>query len=217
MKNLLYKEFALATSPIAFVFLIFTLMTFIPGYPILCGAFFICMGMFQSYQEGRADCDILYSVLLPVRKTDVVKGKYLSAVILQMAAFAIFAICTFIRMTVLGDKTVYMTNVLMSANGVFLAFVLVIFTLFNIIFIGGFFRTSYAYGPPFVKFTVVNFIIIGIAETLHHLPHLAWLNATGQSYATEHFMILSAAFILYIILTTASCKVSEKRFENTDL
>ena len=78
MKNLLYKEFFLATPPLTFLFLGFTAMTFLPGYPILCGAFFVCFGIFQSYQIGREDHDILYTVLLPVKKTDAVRAKYAS-------------------------------------------------------------------------------------------------------------------------------------------
>lgn len=44
MKQLLRKEFRLATPVITWLFIGFALMTFIPGYPILCGAFFVCLG-----------------------------------------------------------------------------------------------------------------------------------------------------------------------------
>ena len=136
MKNLLYKEFRLAMPLMTVLFLSFTTMTFIPGYPILCGAFFICFGLFQSYQFGREDNDILYTVLLPVKKSDAVKSKYAVAVVLQMAAFALFAAFTYIRMAFLSDVIVYTTNALMGANLTFLAFVLLIFTAFNVFFIG---------------------------------------------------------------------------------
>ena len=98
MRNLLMKEFKLATPVLTYLFIGFALMTFIPGYPILCGAFFVCMGIFQSYQINRESNDILYSVLLPVSKSDVVKGKYLAVVILQMMAFILCVICTLVRM-----------------------------------------------------------------------------------------------------------------------
>ena len=94
MKNLLMKEFRLATLPLTYLFLLFSLMTFIPGYPILCGAFFVCLGIFQSYQRNREDNDILYSVLLPVSKKEVVVAKYIAVVLQQMTAFTICAVCT---------------------------------------------------------------------------------------------------------------------------
>ncbi|MGO3548708.1 MAG: ABC-2 transporter permease, partial [Paucilactobacillus nenjiangensis] len=60
MKNLLIKEIQLTSMPITFIFLLFAFMTLIPGYPILMGAFFICLGIFFSFQNGRETNDILY-------------------------------------------------------------------------------------------------------------------------------------------------------------
>ena len=217
MKNLLLKEFKLATLPLTYLFLLFSLMTFIPGYPILCGAFFVCLGFFQSYQRNREDNDILYSVLLPVSKKEVVIAKYMTVVLLQMISFSICTVCTVVRMTLLSDVRIYTTNALMGANLVFLAFVLLIFATFNVIFVGGFFKTAYGIGKPFVTFIVVNFLIIGLAETLHHLPGLGWLNVLDFSRFREHFLILMIAVIVYVAFTVASCRVSQERFEKIDL
>lgn len=217
MKNLLIKELRLSTIPLTYIFLAFALMTFIPGYPILCGAFFFCLGVFQSYQNSREANDILYSVLLPVSKRDVVKGKYLAAVVLQMVMFALCAICTIIRMVFMSDADVYETNALMAANLVYLAFVLLIFAAFNIIFIGGFFKTAYGVGKPFILFIIVNFVIIAIAEALHHLPGLAWANTLDFSYAVGQLAILVIGIAIYTAVTIFSCKISQNRFESIDL
>lgn len=217
MKNLLYKEFRLAMPLMTVLFLSFTTMTFIPGYPILCGAFFICFGLFQSYQFGREDNDILYTVLLPVKKSDAVKSKYAVAVVLQMAAFTLFATFTYIRMAFLSDVMVYTTNALMGANLTFLAFVLLIFTAFNVFFIGGFFKTAYKFGKPFVIFIIINFVLIGLAETLHHIPSLGWMNALDLAHAGQQLPFLLFAALLYVAATAASCKVSQNRFEKIDL
>lgn len=217
MKNLLYKEFHLATPLLTILFLGFAVMTFIPGYPILCGAFFVCFGMFQSYQLGREDNDILYTVLLPVKKSDAVKAKYAAAMVLQMAAFFFFAIFTCIRMLFLSDAGAYRNNVLMGANLIFLAFVLLIFTSFNVIFIGGFFKTAYRFGKPFIFFIAANFVIIGIAETLHHLPGLGWINTLDFSHVSWQLPFLFTAFLIYLLGTVLSCKISQSRFEKIDL
>jgi len=217
MKNLICKELRLATLPLTFIFILFSLMTFIPGYPILCGAFFFCLGIFQSYQSNRENNDILYSVLLPVGKTDIVKAKFSAAVILQSAAFFISMLCTVIRMLFLSDAKAYLTNALMGANFVFLAFFLLIFTAFNVIFIGGFFKTAHHVGKPFICFIVVNFIIIGIAEALHHLPGLAFLNTLDFGHFTAHICIFAAAAIIYLSATAAACKAAQKSFEKIDL
>lgn len=217
MKNLLIKELRLSTIPLTYIFLAFALMTFIPGYPILCGAFFFCLGVFQSYQNSREANDILYSALLPVSKRDVVKGKYLAAVVLQMVAFLLCAACTIVRMVLLSDAAVYKANALMAANLVYLAFILLIFAAFNFFFIGGFFKTAYGVGKPFIVFIVVNFVVIGIAEALHHLPGLEWTNVLGFSNTGGQLMILAAAAIIYAAATIISCQISQNRFESIDL
>ena len=217
MKNLIYKELGLATHILTYLFLGFTLMTFIPGYPILCSAFFVCFGIFQSYQTSRENSDILYSVLLPVRKTDVVKAKFYVAVILQMIAFALCSVFTIIRMEFLSESSVYITNALMGANFVFLAFVLIIFATFNLVFIGGFFRTAYNYGKPFIIFIILTFVIIGIAEALHYLPGLGWLNSLGFDYFSGQMIVLASAFVLYFAGTVIAYVASKKSFEKIDL
>lgn len=215
MNNILYKEFRLATPPLTFLFLSFTAMTLIPGYPILCGAFFVCFGIFQSYQLGREDNDILYTVLLPVKKSDAVSAKYTSAAVLQLAAFALFSGFTWLRMTCLSQAPVYQSNPLMSANAVFLAFVLLIFAAFNTVFIGGFFKTACGYAKPFLCFAAISFLIIAAAETLHHLPGLGWLNASDR--VGRQLPILLGAAAVYAAATVLSCRVSKTRFEKLDL
>lgn len=120
-------------------------------------------------------------------------------------------------MILLSDAKVYTTNVMMAANFVFLAFVLLIFTAFNVIFLGGFFKTAYGIGKPFVVFVIANFTIIGIAEALHHFPGFGWLNAMDFSYVGRHTIILIGAATLYVAVTVVSCKASQKRFEKIDL
>lgn len=220
MKNLLYKEMKLSTPLLTFLFLGFAVMTFIPGYPILCGAFFVCFGIFQSYQYSREADDLMYSLLLPVKKEDVVKAKYVSAFILQMMAFVLFAVCTLIRMSWLADAPVYVNNYLMAANPAFLGFVLMIFAVFNTVFIGGFFKTAYKFGKPFVAYVVICFVIIIIAESLHHFPGLDWLNAFdfSDSGALAHqAAFLIAATVIYILMTVLSCRKAQKRFVMIDM
>lgn len=217
MRNFLIKELRLSTMMLTYIFLAFALMTFIPGYPILCGAFFFCLGIFQSYQASRENNDILYSVLLPVSKRDVVKAKYLAAVVLQMIMFALCAVCAVVRMVFMSEVLVYEDNVMMAANLVYLAFVLLIFAAFNLIFIGGFFKTAYKVGKYFVVFIIVNFIIIAIAEALHHLPGLGWLDTLDFNYAVGQIAILVLGVIVYVAVTVISCRISQNRFDKIDL
>ncbi len=217
MRNLLYKELKLATPLLTFLFIGFTVMTFIPGYPILCGTFFICLGMFQGYQYCRESGDIIYSVILPVKKTDVVKAKYIAAAVLQIIAFGLCTVFSLVRMIFMSDAPVYLTNVMMAANPVYLGFMLLIFALFNCVFIGGFFRTAYNLGKPFVTFIIVCFGVIIIAEALHHFPGLEWLNTLGFEDLGSQLMVMAAGAAIYICITIISCRNSQRRFEKIDM
>ena len=97
MKNLLVKECRLAAATITYFFLAAGLLTLIPGYPILMGVFFTCLGIFYSFQTMRENRDIEYSMLLPVSKAEVVKGKFLFVMLLQGCSFLVMALVTVVR------------------------------------------------------------------------------------------------------------------------
>lgn len=105
----------------------------------------------------------------------------------------------------------------MNANFVFLAFALIIFALFNLIFVSGFFKTAFYFAKPFVIFIIAAFITIGIAETLHHIPTFEKVNAFGFDELPLQLGFLAAGTVLYALITLASVKKSEKRFEKIDL
>jgi hypothetical protein len=73
MNTLLKKEMRLSALLLTYLFIGFAFMTLLPGYPILCGVFFITLGIYQSFQNARESNDIVFSALLPIAKRDVVK------------------------------------------------------------------------------------------------------------------------------------------------
>ena len=217
MNALLRKEMRLSALLLTYLFLGFAVMTLLPGYPILCGVFFITLGIFQSFQSAREANDIVFSALLPVAKRDVVKGKYQFVLLIELCGFAIMAVLTIIRMTVLADAPVYRQNALMTANPFFLGMALLLFGLFNVIFLGGFFKTAYKLGKPFVTYIVVVFAVIGAAEALHHFPGLEALNAFGFDHFGLQLALFAAGALCFIALTVLSYKKACENFERIDL
>lgn len=207
----------LAASPLSYIFVAFGLMAFLPGYPILVGSFFVCLGLFQSFQSMREANDITYTALLPVAKGDVVRAKYAFCVIIELCYFVVTSIPVLIRMTVLSDVSAYRGNALMNANFVYLGFVLLILGFFNLIFIGGFFKTAYKFGKPFVTFIIVAFVIVGIGEALFHFPALSALNAFGFTHIGLQISVLLTGAIAFALLTVVSMLKAIKNFERIDL
>ena len=217
MRNLLIKEMRLSASVLSYIFIAFGLMFFLPGYPILCGVFFSCLGISQGFQNAREANDLVFSALLPVSKQDVARGKVCFSCVIELATLLVMAIVMLLRMTVLADSPLYRGNALMTANPFALGVAFAMFGLFNLVFVAGFFKTSYKLGRPFVAFIVVAFLAIGIAEALWHIPGLGALNAFGFDEAPLQLGLLAAGILCYIALTALALRSSAESFEKTDL
>ena len=217
MRNILRKEIKLSASVLSYLFTLFGLMFFLPGYPVLCGAFFVCLGLYQSFQTAREANDIVFSALLPIAKRDVVKGKYLFVCLIEGCALLLMALAVIIRMTVFSQSVVYRSNALMNANFFALGVAFLIFGLFNWIFVCGFFKTAYKFGRPFVLFIIAAFLTIAAAEALHHVPGLEALNAFGTEKIGMQLALLAGGVILYLLITILSCRRACVYFEKIDL
>ena len=217
MRNVLRKEMRLSASILSYLFILFGLMFLLPGYPVLCGAFFVTLGIFQSFQTAREANDIVFSVLLPIAKRDIVKGKYLFVCLIEGCAFLLMTLSVLLRMTVFAQSEVYRVNALMNANFFALGMACVIFGLFNLIFVGGFFKTAFKFARPFVTFIISCFLVIFAAEALHHVPGLEKLNAFGTDDLALQLTMLAAGILIFLLMTVLSFRKACRRFEKIDL
>ena len=216
MKKLFYKEMKLSANPLTYLFIAFSAMTMIPSYPILVGSFFICLGIFHTYQQIREYDDVTYTVMLPVKKRDIVTAKYLFVLFIELTAFILCTLLTIIRMKILGTAVPYATNQLMNANMAYLGYTMIVFAVFNSIFLAGFFKTTYKIGKPFFIFCVVSFIIIIMGEILHHIPDLESLN-NPSNLSVPQVVIFAIGVVVFMLCTWLSYQKAVKDFEGIDL
>jgi len=214
---LLSKEVRLVAPPITYLFVGFSAMALLPGYPVLCSAFFVSLGIFHAFRSAREANDLVFSALLPIAKRDVVKGKLQFVLLIELISFAAMAVLVLVRMTVLADAAVYRHNALMNANPFFLGAVLLLFGLFNALFVGRLFRDFYKMGRCYVVYIAAASILIVVAETLHHLPGLGVLNAFGFDYLLLQVALLVAGAVLFALMTFLSYKRACRDFEMADL
>jgi len=217
MSNILKKEMRLSASVLSYLFIAFGFMFFIPGYPILCGVFFVTLGIFQSFQNAREANYITFSTLLPITKKDVVKGKFLFSCFIELCSFVLMVAAVILRMTIFSESSVYRNNALMNANPFALGMALLIFGLFNFVFIGGFFKTAYNFGKPFLIYIIVAFLTIGIGEALHYFPGLIILNAFGFEHIILQLGLFSIGALCYVFMTLLSYRYACEHFEKIDL
>lgn len=214
MLKLLRKEFTLSASPLTYFFLCFTLMVFIPAYPVTIGAFWVCLGIFYTFQRVREENDLTFTSLLPIEKKQVVTAKFLFSVIVQTASIVLFLIFSLVRKFISADFPSVYTLQLLNANLTAAGFCLLIFALFNLLFLKGFFRTAYKLGKPFIFFCIAALIAVGLSETIIHVPPFAVLNEYGRAETIIPFLV---GLVLYVLLTVSSLKKSQKSFSSLDL
>jgi len=129
MLNLIFKEFSLSAHPTLYFFMLLGAMVLIPAYPYGVIFFFGCLCSYFTFMYGRETNDIFYSTLLPIKKSDVVKGRCLLLVISELILLLISLPFAVIRRYILPDGN----PVGMEANVAFYGFGLIIFTIFNLI------------------------------------------------------------------------------------
>lgn len=214
--KLLRKELWLASSPLIWLFLLFTGLTLLPGYPLLVGPLFVCPGLFYYFYNTRESNDLLYSALLPLRRSDAVRGKLAFVCLYEGLAFALIAVLTILRMTVLCNDARFGDRVLMPPNPAFLGFVLLMFALFNALFVNGFFRRAQAVAKPFLMFLPAGLLLIVAEEMLPRLPGLAVLRERGVLPLILQCLVLAGGAGVYGLLTRKTLKQCVTAFERME-
>ena len=120
------------------------------------------------------------------------------------------------RLTALREAAVYTKNAMMNANFAYLGWLLILFALFNSVFLGGFFRTAYGLGKPFILYSIAGFAVICLAEALHHFPGMAAMNSQTEGFGMQ-LIVLAAGVLLFMGMTALSCRKAQKIFEQIDL
>ena len=142
MKTLLYKQLRLVCQPMTLVFCLFGAMLLIPAYPYTVMWFYVMLGLFFSFLNGREQKDVYYSALLPIRKRDTVKANCLFVGLIELLALVIAVPFALLRAKLgIGDNPVGL-----NANVTLFACGLMLFAVFNAVFLLSFYRTAYKVG-----------------------------------------------------------------------
>lgn len=215
MKTLLKKEFGLTGTMITYLFVFTSGMAMIPNYPILVVTMLVSIGLIATFQTAREAHDTDYFAILPIRKRDVVKAKFLFVMSIEGLTFLLLIIIVVLRTVLLSDAQVYLQNPMMNANTAYLGYTLACFAMFNSFFLVTFFKTGYSFVKPSIFFFMAEFICIGTFEALHHISGLTDLNITTIN--SLQITALAIGILLYVCMTTISYRISANTFEKADL
>lgn len=217
MKDLLYKEFRLAIHPSVYFFFLLSALLLIPAYPYYVSFFYLMLGIFLTFKTNRAENDIFFSTLLPVRKRDAVRARVLSAALLELANLLIavpFAVLS-AKINPVGGN-----NAGIEPNVAFFGLSFLMYGGFNLVFFPIFYKTGRSEGKAFFWGGVFTFVYIMVAEALAQYipsPVSAYLDTLEKHAQLRQLPVLIGGIVLWVFFTYLSAKISADRFEEVDL
>ncbi len=215
MKNLLYKEFRLALHPTSILFTALSSLLLVPSYPYFIIFFYTCLGIFFLFLSGRENKDVFYTMLLPVQKSDLVRARVLTAVLLELLQVAAAVLFMLIRRALPYGNN----DAGMNPTAAWFGFAFVLLGVFNFIFFKAHYKNVSKVGVPFlwgcVAFTAS---MLAIEAAVHAVPFFKMaLNSFDPAFLPCRLIVLGCGMLLYALLTLAGTNQSVKRFCATDL
>lgn len=215
MKNLMYKEFKLSIQPMTYFLLALSALLLIPHYPYFIAVMYSFITIPVMFSICKEQKDILFTVLLPIKKSDVVKARVLSVMSIELLQIAIAVPFALIR----NYFTPSGSELLIDPNAAFFGFVFIMFAIFNVIFLPGFYKTGYKIAIPTTVAMIVVMLYVTIVEGLIQIiPVLKYtLDTLDSGMLIYQLPILLIGMLIFAGSVVLSYKVSAARFDKIDI
>ena len=217
MYNLLMKELKLGVSPFFYIlpFLTGALML-IPGWLYffvpLYFLFITIPNMFAGYKTQN---DLMFSIVMPVTRKDIVKARVAIIVILELLHIVIAVIYGMISTRLYPNLTSFFFGPTIGFWG--LCFVML--AIFNIIFVSMFYKTAYKYGAPMIVSITGAVLFATAAEWLGIKSPLVFdlFKGAGADNIATQITILIVGIAIFAIFNIAAYNIAIKQFEKVDI
>jgi hypothetical protein len=215
MKNYLLKEFKLAAHPTTYIFMILPLMLIIPNYPYTVTYFYFTLAVFFTCMLGRECHDIQYTMMLPVAKSDIVKGRMLFVVILEIISLVLSIPIVIIRQTVMTAPNLGGCD----ANLAIFGFGLLLYSIFNLVFFLMYYKNVQKPGVAFIFASMFQLLYVIVLEVLDHTIPLFTevLDTRDTVHITEKIIFDLISIAVFALVTFFTYKKSIKSFTELDL
>ena len=206
MKNLLYKEFALTIHPLFYLVALLGALVLIPSWPyFIAMMYFMFISVPNIFMTARAHNDITFSVMLPVRKRDIVGARVMSIIVLELIHIIVAAV-----FAIIGAAIYDKGNDLLDANAAFFGFTFMMYGIFNVILLPMFYKTAYKIGMPMIVSITVAVIFTGVVETLVQIVPAAGV-LDGRGHPLAQWATLLVGIIIFVLTSfIAAFRVSAR-------
>ena len=222
--NLLKKELCLGN---AFQTVIWTIccfgMYFIPSYPMYVGPFYMTLCIMMTFALNQSSHDILYTALLPVKKIDVVKARFMYCGLMEMFAF----LCALIGGVIRSLAHFPANSAGIEVTIAYFGLQMFIFAVFNLIFLGSVYKDPLKPGLRYLAAAIAYFVCYAICE----LPVWAYyakkenpLAKIGELFTSREsqfiipqLIILALGLAIYAVSWLLTFRRAARQFEKYDM
>ena len=215
LRDLIYKELRLNWHPGQWLFLFLACLLLIPEWLYYIAFLYIFIMLMVVVQSDKANGDLIFTALLPVRKKDVVTARTWTIVGWQLVYMAVAAVCAVIRLRFYPMNN----SSCMNTNLAFFGSVFVMFGIFNAIFIAGTYKRPYRMLWPLLGGAIIAMVVVAILDTLPIVnPAVKRLfNDNGWGHLPYQLAAFVVGIAVYAGATLWASRKAVANFEKVDL
>jgi len=224
MKNLFYKELKLNFTPVIFVFLgVFLLMIPISQNDLFVPFIYVCAAypmVFLGANKGQPANDLYYSLLLPIRKKDIVIARMLFLTFLQLVVTVLGAI--FIPLTsglakFFRDSSAQTQQIGFGSNTLiaFFGFMFIAYALLDLLYFVFYYKKGKSVLAPTLLGMLVFIVVLMTFTFILPLCIPVYL-AFFVNNLWAQFIVLAVGIGIAILIKLVAIKIGSNRLEKAD-
>lgn len=209
MNNLIYKELKISINKFFFILpVLLGLLMFIPNWIFtIVFMYFFWISISQIYSAYIVKRDHSFNAMLPVSKKEIVLSKIYTLFILEGVHLFTALIFGIIHNLIYGQW-----NFFFDINVAFFGLMILLFAIFNIVFLPMYFKTGYYFGKPVIYGIVVTMIYAFIIE--YSVVRYQWFRDIFEGDISTQIIILVIGVIVSVVLSYITIKRSIYNYEN---
>jgi hypothetical protein len=216
MKNLLYKELKLVVHPTMWLYAAMTAMFFIAQYPSMLMLGYGMLSLFSHFKYIQTNKDHEFTIALPVSRNQLVWAKHMTVIFLEVTHIIAAVPFVLIANLLLHPEG---NPVGMDANFAFFGLTLILYTVFNVLFLPHYFATGSKAGIPMLLGAAGFVLTTGTIESLVVITPALKNSLDSLDPATFIYQIpvLLGGMVIYAGGIFGSYKWSVRKFDRVNL
>ena len=215
IKNLIYKELKLSVQPWMYVFLAAAFMLLFPAWVFVVPMAFIFLVFMFIIRSDKANQDLAFVPILPIPKKDAVTARTATLVIVELAALVVAIPVAVARFFIYHEDNTAGMNV----NLAFFGFLLLMYTVFNAVYLYGAYQRPYRMLWPILGGSILAvFTGVMLTSAVVYVPTRAMLfNDRGLGNIGGQLIVFFFGAILYAVTTYAAYRKAVTDIAKLDL